>query len=291
MLFTGPISTIKVPSVTHFFSTVRDFLGLRSPKSRDQDEHPFFVDIHSHIIPAIDDGPSTIEDVVEMLRRAHATGTREVVATPHMFLDLFDNFDAQAVKESFRKTVSELEERSALPESGFLAEMTFYRGAENFICREFLDALEAQRVLTINDSRYILVEAPPYLSAIQMRFAVDQVIAANLSPIIAHPERYLAFQERPKRLGEFLEKGCIIQVNGGSVLGIYGRKAKKAARTFLREDLVHIIASDNHGSAVRPVDLGSVYSSLAGRFKSTKLKLWLSANPSSIVRNDPLVSQ
>jgi protein-tyrosine phosphatase len=224
-----------------------------------------------------------------MLRRAHANGTREMVATPHMFLDLFNNSDPEKVKRQFGETISELDSLGTLPENGFLADMTFYPGAENFICREFLDALEARRVLTLNDSRYILVESPPYLSVIQMRYAMDRVIAANLTPIIAHPERYAAFQEKPARIIEFLEKGCIIQVNGGSILGIYGRKAKKASWALLKEDLVHIIASDNHGSAGRTHDLGSVYSELQGSFKKERLKLLLSVNPGSIVRNGPLV--
>jgi len=276
--------------VNKFLSTLRNLFGVAPPGVGDRGTPTFFVDIHSHIIPAIDDGPSTIEEVVEMLRRAHENGTREMVATPHMFQDLFGNSDPQAVKERFGETAAELEKRSTLPESSFLADMTLYPGAENFICREFLDALEARRVLTLNDSRYILVEAPPYLSVIQMRYAVDRVIASNLSPVIAHPERYLAFQDRPTRIDEFLEKGCVIQVNGGSLLGIYGRKAKKASWTLLKEDLVHIIASDSHGSAVKPHDLGSVYSALRGKVKKAKLKLWLSVNPGSILRNGPLVS-
>jgi protein-tyrosine phosphatase len=276
--------------VKHFISTARNLLGLGS-RTIDRSKLPFFVDIHSHIIPAIDDGPSTIESVVEMLQKVHANGTREMVATPHMFLDLFDNFDPQAVKESFGKTIAVLEKQHQLPEYNFLSDMTFYPGAENFICREFLDALEARRVLTINDSRYILVEAPPYLSVIQMRYAVDRVFAANLRPVIAHPERYLAFQDRPKRIAEFVEKGCVVQVNGGSLLGIYGRKAKKASWKLLKNDLVHIVASDNHGSAAKPHDLGTVYTALRGTFRKSKLKLWLSVNPGSIVRNGPLVSQ
>jgi protein-tyrosine phosphatase len=264
---------------------------MGAPKTGTKSRLSFFVDIHSHIIPAVDDGPSTIEDVVEMLRRAHTNGTRELVATPHMFLDLFDNFDPQAVKESFGQTKAELEKRSALPEFDFLSEMSLYPGAENFICREFLDALESRRVLTLNDSRYILVEAPPYLSVIQMRYAVDRVLASNLRPVIAHPERYLAFQDRPKRMVEFIEKGCVIQVNGGSLLGIYGRKARKTAWSLLKNDLVHIVASDSHGSSARPHDLGSVCSALKGTFGRSKLKLWLSVNPGSIVRNGPLITQ
>jgi protein-tyrosine phosphatase len=281
----------KLINVNKILSTLQQLLGKGSTVTRSHDQTPFFVDIHSHIIPAVDDGPSTIESVVELLRRAYENGTREMVATPHMFLDLFNNTDPQAIKQSFGKTVTELQQRSNLPESDFLGDMTFYPGAENFISREFLDALEAGRILTLNNSRYILLEAPPYLSVIQMRYAIDRVIDANLKPVIAHPERYLAFQDRPTRVAEFLDKGCVIQVNGGSVLGIYGRKAKKASWSLLKKDLVHIIASDNHGSAAKAHDLGSVYQTLHGKFRRAKLKLWLSANPGSIVRNGPLMHQ
>jgi len=251
---------------------------------------PSFVDIHSHIIPAIDDGPSTIEEVVKMLRRAHENGTREMVATPHMFLDLFDNTDPQAVRACFDETAAELKRRSDLPEFKFLRDMTFYPGAENYISRDFLNALEAQRVLTLNDSRYILVEALPYLSFIQMEYALDRILDLDLIPIIAHPERYLAFHERPTRIATFLEKGCLIQVNGGSLLGVYGRGAKKISLTLLKENLVHILASDSHGPAVRPHDLGTVYSALGGKFKPGKLKLWLSTNPGLIVRNETITA-
>ncbi len=270
-------------------SAIRNWLGTGTAGDEDRSRLPFFVDLHSHIIPSIDDGPSTIDDTVAMLRRAYEHGTREMVATPHMFLDLFDNRDPQTVKERFGETAAELQRCGALPESRFLADMKFYPGAENFICREFLDALEARRVLTLNDSRYILIEAPPYLSVIHMRYAMDRVFASDFRPIIAHPERYLAFQERPVRVAEFLEKGCVLQINAGSILGFYGRKVRKAAWTLLREDLVNIIASDSHGATVKPHDLGTVYSTLKGKFEKAKLRLWLSINPGSIIRNGPLV--
>jgi protein-tyrosine phosphatase len=241
------------------------------------------------MIPAIDDGPAGIEDVVEMLRKSYAAGTREMVATPHMFLDLFDNTDPETVRHAFEQTQQRLEEIAEFPESRFLKRMSFFLGAENFLSRGFLDALEKEAVLTINNGRYILIESPPQLSIVHMRSTLQKILSSKLLPIIAHPERYRAFQERPEQMSQLVEWGCLAQVNAGSLLGIYGRQAKKTSWSLLKLGLVHVIASDDHGSgAVKPHDLGAAYSALKGQFSTKELDRWLLTNAGLIVRGLPI---
>ena len=244
-----------------------------------------FVDIHSHIIPAIDDGPSQIEGVLEMLRKSYEGGTREMVATPHMFLEIFGNIDPQIVSRAFEDTVRELEELAEATENSFLKKMSFYSGAENLLSQEFLNALETEAVLTINGGRYLLVESPPHLSVIHLRHTIQKVLKSRFIPIIAHPERYRAFQERPGQMSEFVEWGCLSQINAGSLLGIYGRQAKKTSWALLAQNLVHVVASDNHGFGTRSHDLGTVYPVLRRKFRENQTDRWLRTNPGAIVRN------
>jgi protein-tyrosine phosphatase len=268
-------------------SKLQAFMGLKRNSEDVEGRNLHFVDIHTHIIPAIDDGPSDTEGVLRMLRIAYQSGTREVVATPHMFLDLFDNTDSDVVKEQFERIVAELRNRSTEPEHHFLQEMSFYLGAENYISHEFLKAQELKRVLTLNESRYLLVESSPYLSIIQLSHTLERIVRSDLTPVIAHPERHWTFQDAPERLRALLEKGCLVQVNAGSILGISGRRTRKAAMSMLRKGLVHVIASDGHGTTSRPQELGTVFHRLLKRFSPAEVKSWLFSNPSSIVRNLP----
>ncbi len=246
-----------------------------------------FVDIHCHFLPGLDDGAPAFGVVMEMLRIAHESGTRVLAATPHMFLPPYDNNDVAAVSDRFAETSEELWRRGHLPEFSFLQELSLHLGSENYLSPEFLAALEQQRVLTLNGSRYLLLEFPPYLAFEMLASALDRIAIAGLVPVLAHVERYTPFFEKPGRLAELVRRGCVAQLNGSCLLKSAGR-SRKIARSFLRDGLVQVIASDAHDSRRRTPDLGIVFDALSDEFPPAWIQTWMHDNPHRMLNNEEL---
>lgn len=245
-----------------------------------------FVDIHTHLLPGVDDGAASTDEAVGMLKLAYEAGTRKIVATPHMFFEMFGNFDFVAIRDRFDVFVGELDEyREKLP---FLNEMQVYLGAENYASPELFEALEQGCVLSLNGSRYLLVEVPILLPFSQIENVVARVFAAGYTPVLAHAERYGGVQEDPSRLVPFWERGGVVQVNGDSLLGGWGSKAQKSARKLLAEGIVDVIASDGHRLARRTPALDKALRWLESQFGEEDVQAWLSENPGALVGNELL---
>jgi|JYMV01.1.fsa_nt_gi protein-tyrosine phosphatase len=176
-----------------------------------------FVDIHTHILPGVDDGAQSLEDTLVMLRIAYDSGTRRMVATPHMFLDLFNNNDFLEIRDRFEALIRDL--NSYQEKQPHIKEMDLYLGAENYASPEFLEALGQGCVLTLNGSRYLLVEVSPALPMSQIGVIMENVLAADYTPVIAHVERYAAVQQDPSQMERLRNLGCVLQVNARSLAG------------------------------------------------------------------------
>ncbi len=248
-----------------------------------------FVDIHSHILPKIDDGPPSLDIVLQMLRLAYRTGTRAMVATPHMFLPPFNNNDLAEIKHAFAETVQELGRWQSEPGWSFLRDMSLYLGAENYLSPEFLEALEHGRVLSVNQSFYLLVEFSEFLSFEMLISAVERILATGRVPILAHVERYPPFRESPRMLEHLCEMGCVAQLNGASVLRTKGRAQRKIALSFLRQGLVQVIASDAHEHRIRTPVLDQVFAALKKTFSEPDVIAWMFENPRRILANQSLI--
>ena len=246
------------------------------------------VDIHSHVLPGVDDGAVSVDETIAMLRIAYDAGTRKIVATPHMFLDLFHNNDFVHILDRFEQLKSELEScQEAFP---FLQDIHLYSGAENFASPEFLTALEQGCVLTLNGSRYLLVEFPPVLAFSQIQIVIEKVVATGYTPVIAHPERYRAIQKDPSRAELFEQMGCVVQVNADSVRGRAGSRARQCSLSLLQAGRVDVIASDGHRLRWRPPNLGRVLRRLEEKYTKDDIAGWLMENPGRILANKRLVS-
>lgn len=245
-----------------------------------------FVDVHTHILPEVDDGAASIDETIAMLRIAYDGGTRKIAATPHMFLDLFGNDDVVQVQNSFQLLMLDLHSRVDL--FPFLEEMKFYLGAENYVSPEFLEALEQGCVLSLNGSRYLLVEFSPSFPFSQIEEAVQRVFGAGYTPVLAHPERYAAIQEDPLRMEAFWEMGGVVQVNAGSLLRGEGSDTRKCAQQLLEEGLVDVIASDGHRPQWRPPNLQRVFELLEDDYETEDIAGWLWENAEAILVNESL---
>ena len=251
-------------------------------------ENMELIDIHSHVLPGVDDGSVSVDETIAMLKIAHETGTRKIVLTPHMFLDLFNNNDFVEIGDRVEKLKSELEScQDAFP---FLEEMHLFAGAENYASPEFLKALDEGCVLTLNGSRYLLLEFHTGFQYSQIQEVIMRVFSAGYTPVIAHPERYVAIQKDPARIKHFLEMGCVVQVNADSFMGGSGSRAKRCVRRLLTEGLVDAIASDGHRLRWRPPNLGRVLRKLEQEFEKEHMEGWLVETPGLILANERLIS-
>jgi protein-tyrosine phosphatase len=234
------------------------------------------VDIHSHILPGIDDGAATIEQSLDMLRLAAAKGTTDIVATPHANSEF--QFDPQLVGELF----TELSQQSA----DFI---TIHRGCDfhlNF--DNLMDCLDHPKKYTINEGRYLMVELPDLVSLPSMRTALNRLLDARIVPIITHPERNPSVQAKLKEMEGWVHDGCLLQVTAQSYSGRFGNTAQKSAESLTNANMVHFVASDAHDTEDRPPDLSSAYRFIAERWGGDMANMLLLDNPAAVIHNQPI---
>ena len=248
-----------------------------------------FIDLHCHLLPGVDDGPSSLGDTVSMLRLAHSQGTQSLAATPHMFSPYFDVTDPVAINDRFAETVRTLGELGKRPDHSFLQEVSLYLGAENHLSPEFLEALETGQVISYNGGRYLLVELSPYLAFDAVAMGMERVLAAGFVPVLAHAERYDFLGQSERKLATLRQMGCAVQINGESLSRAAGRTAERRVRHLLEHGHVDLIASDGHNIGNRPPTLGAALTQLTKHFPTETVAAWMWENPARILGNRELV--
>lgn len=213
------------------------------------------VDIHSHILPRIDDGARDMAEALDMLRMAREDGTSTIVATPH---------SARTEPERIRYAVDSLRLEAA--NAGI--DIEILAGCEVKFNADLAEDYRAGKLLTIADEGYLLVEfsfSRAWNSLVNASLYALQM--AGVTAIVAHAERYPVVQERPSILLEMIATGIPVQVNAGSFLGHDGVEEQQTAELLLRAGMVHLLASDGHRRDKRQPLLSSGYrriSELAG---------------------------
>jgi len=205
------------------------------------------IDIHSHILPGIDDGPMALEEAVAMLKIAAESGTTDIVATPHANARF--TFDPELID----RKIAELQ-AAAGPAPRIHRGCDFHLTVENI-----QDALAKPAKYTINNKRYLLVEFSDAFIPDTMHEIFDRFQAAGLTPVVTHPERNVLLRTRIDRLRSWVENGCLVQITAQSLLGRFGRTARHIASQLLQQNLVHFVASDAHDTKHRPPTLNEAY--------------------------------
>jgi len=247
-----------------------------------------FIDLHCHLLPGVDDGPSSIVETVEMLRIAHQRGTRGIVATPHVFQPMFATRSQVALCGSFSRMTEELTDLASYSDHSFLHEIEVHLGAENLVTAEFLQALEERKVLTLSGSRYLLVEFPLFMPFPLIVSAVDQILEREMIPVLAHVERYEAFDQELERLDDLRHRGCVIQVNAEAFSNGGANERSTLALSLAKSGLVDVIASDGHDLKVRQPEVRSAFERLSEEFSEEVVQQWMSENPARILANQEL---
>lgn len=240
------------------------------------------VDLHAHILPGMDDGSQSMEESLTMAQMAADSGVRAMAVTPHCNIpDVFDNYDSIDFRERFRKLQQKVKEEN-IP-------LELYIGMEVFIHDNLPELIQKRKIIPINEGRYLLVEFDFGESADWMRFSLEMLLHYGYTPLIAHPERYDVVQAEPELAYKWVQMGCALQVNKGSILGRFGRKERKTAIFLLEHQLVACVASDAHHMEYRTPYMEETADYLAERFGKECVQLLLYDNPYRILESEDIV--
>ncbi len=201
-----------------------------------------YIDVHSHILPGMDDGSRSMEQTLRMMKIAVSEGITTMIATPH-------NMPGKGCPPGnvVQRKVDELRRRGE--KEGIFLEIA--AGTEYYYREEVLDILEDGDVLTLGDSDCVLVEFEPMAERNYIRNALRNILGLGYRPVIAHVERYAKLMEDISVLGDMRKNGVLVQVNAMSVTGDNGRQAKKDVRGLLKRGMVDFVATDAHSDGRR----------------------------------------
>lgn len=205
------------------------------------------VDLHSHLIWDIDDGSKSQEMTVNMLKQAVNGGTTKIVLTPHYLLGHYMG--------TIDKIRSKTEEIENLIKRENLKLEVFY-GQEVYFSTNILEDLDRGSIITINNSRYMLIEFNMRnFSISEITETLYELELKGIKPIIAHPERYHIFIKNPLLINEFIKEGYLFQLNIGSLVGDFGKESKRLAEIFINNKIYNFIGSDAHRDQNRNPDM------------------------------------
>ncbi len=240
------------------------------------------IDIHTHILPGIDDGSETMEDSLAMAEMALRCGVDTLVVTPHSNVEgVFDNYYDDAYIRCFRSLEEAIRQRG-LP-------LTIVPGMEVYASEEVPELLRQGRLITLNHSRYLLMEFNFYECFDYIEYMLTEIIEAGYHPIVAHPERYHLIQKHTDIVCRFLEMGVSLQVNKGSILGSFGYRSRETVLDLLEHKLVSFIASDAHSPYRRTTDMSEVYHFIRRFCCAEYAHILFSENPKRVLKNIDLV--
>ncbi len=191
------------------------------------------IDLHSHLLPGVDDGAQSVEEAAVVLKAMAANGITELCLTPHLLASALPHGVPASHDQAFAALMARPEAHT----------VRLHRGAEVMLDRPLEDGVGQERAATLGGSRYLLVELPRLVAFGTVANALARVVETGLVPVLAHPERYSCCSNGAVR--RWKEIGAAIQVDAITLLSVYGRGNR--ARQLLEEGLADILAADNHG--------------------------------------------
>ncbi|MBY0013613.1 tyrosine-protein phosphatase [Paenibacillus typhae] len=237
------------------------------------------IDIHSHILPFMDDGAADWEAALSMAQDAVQDGISTVVATPHHANGVYMN-PAPAIGQA----VELLNERIRQAELPLLV----LPGQEIRVYGDLLNDLEQGELLTLANTRYILLEMPSSRVPRTMEETCHELVIQGFVPVIAHPERNAEIASNPVKLERLIELGAVGQVTAQSLAGTFGSKLQKLSIDLCRRNAIHVIASDAHDNSHRPFGLSEAFKVLEkelGDVACDKIR----QNSQKIIDNEELI--
>lgn len=236
------------------------------------------VDIHCHVLFGVDDGSADLNESIEMMRIAQEGGTDSVFATPHCNIPgSVRNYWCEELSNRLKRL------NVALLQEGIGVKV--YSGQEIFATPETPKLLDNGSLITLNSSRYALIEFDFEEYSVEAYAILQSVVSHGYVPIVAHPERYGFVYEEEDAARRLKDIGCLLQINKGSLKGSFGTSARKTAYRLLDAELADFIASDAHGPYVRTPFLADARDAVADIYSENYAELLFNVNPSCVLNN------
>jgi len=229
------------------------------------------IDIHTHILPNVDDGSKSFEMSMTMLKQAKEQGVTHIILTPHKILDSKMDLPKEEMEAKF------LEFKDKTKDLG----IELILGSEIFYTTKAFHKLIGGELTTINNSKYCLVEFPMG-EEVDIEESLYNIRVNGFIPILAHPERYHYL-----KLDEIIsiKEQALIQINSTSILGLHSKKSKKMAFDLLKKDLVDFVASDCHDDIVRKVNLKEAYNIVSKKFGYAQAEKIFTTNQKELIES------
>ncbi|MFJ8064774.1 tyrosine-protein phosphatase [Psychrobacillus sp. NPDC096426] len=201
------------------------------------------IDIHTHILPGVDDGAQTVVESMELIEQAIKEGITDIIATPHADNPHYD-VPQNVVLEKIELLNTEMKKNNVF--------INIHPGQEIRIGQTTIEKLTNGELLTLANSKYVLIELPTGGIPANTIQIIQGILNLDKVPIIAHPERNRAIAEKPSRLLKLINHGALAQITAGSLAGHFGRNIQKQSLQLVEANLVHTYGSDAHHTKTRP---------------------------------------
>ncbi len=241
-----------------------------------------FVDVHCHVLPGVDDGAPDLAASLDFLRLAAASGTAEIIATPHQHPGRYPN-DAATLGRAHDVLQAAIAEARASGESL----PAVHLGAEVHLDAGLPALVAAGERLRLAGGACLLLELPDMFPIKAIEELVFELQVAGVVPVLAHPERIGQFLRQPEQLRGLVERGAIGQATGSSVAGVFGEPCRAVTEQWLREGLLHVVASDAHDLVRRTPDLSRAAAELDRLFGEPWSRAFLSDRPRALLAGRP----
>lgn len=238
------------------------------------------IDLHSHVLPGIDDGAQTLDESLEMVRKAISQGITHLMCTPHHNNGIYHN-PAHEIIQRVESLQKEIDQRGL--------KLTLLEGQEVRLTEFLLMEIERDELLfTDLDNTYLLVELPTNEVPLYAEEVFYHLLNQGHIPVIVHPERNTIFRNDPNRLLPFLEMGVLTQLTAPSIVGVFGEGIQRAAKQMLQHQMLYMVASDAHSLKHRSFYMKEAYKEIR-KIGGKKMVEDMQQMAKDLVNGDPVV--
>ena len=234
------------------------------------------IDIHSHILPNIDDGSRSIEETFNLIKEAENVGFEAIISTSH-YMENYYETDTPEREVWINAIYENLKVKDI--------NINLYLGNEIYISENLVKLLEQGKASTINDTSYVLFELPLNVEPMILYQVLYEMIQCKLVPILAHPERYSYVQKDPELIYDLIQKGVLMQANYGSIIGQYGKKAQMIVKKLLKNNMIHFLGSDVHRQNTIYPKIPQILTELNGIIREEQIEKLTTTNPKLVLQN------
>lgn len=235
------------------------------------------IDLHCHLLPNIDDGPTSLDDSLRMASMAVENGISRSIVTPHIHAGRYAN-DLTTIQQASNSFIKALQENSIPLEIGFAAEVRIGPEILNMVTNDAIPFLGQ-----VDDYRVLLLEFPHEGIPVGSENLVDWLLARKIRPMIAHPERNKMVMRNLDEINPYVKKGCLLQLTAASVAGNFGPQAHAAAVRILQNNWAYVLATDAHNIDYRYPDLAAGRDAAADIIGSEAARKLVEDNPRTLL--------